>query len=266
MGNKDFMKQFIKKYWKTILFFVFTGLFGGFFTGIYVLDSYPLELRNQLLSEMSNMGINEEFVPIFMGIVTGFQTGGYGLILGIIGIYLSKKIGLWKDERKLEKKPLIVTLIFSIIGGLAIILPDLLFFNNYSEVIANSYNNKPTLVYILAAITYGGVFEEVMLRLFTMSLVGFILFKIFDKKKEDPSTWVLVTSNIFSSLLFGIGHLPATLQMFGDSFLIIARCIILNGGIGLLFGYLYRKYGLRYAMIAHAGCHLISKLIWILFI
>ena len=67
-----------------------------------LLDSYPLELRNQLLSEMSNMGINEEFVPIFMGIVTGFQTGGYGLILGIIGIYLSKKIGLWKDERKLE--------------------------------------------------------------------------------------------------------------------------------------------------------------------
>ena len=54
--------------------------------------------------------------------------------------------------------------------------------------------------------------------------------------------------------------------MLGDSFLIIARCIILNGGIGLLFGYLYRKYGLRYAMIAHAGCHLISKLIWILFI
>ena len=148
---------------------------------------------------MRNMGINEEFVPIFMGIVTGFQTGGYGLILGIIGIYLSKKIGLWKDERKLEKKPLIVTLIFSIIGGLAIILPDLLFFNNYSEVIANSYNNKPTLVYILAAITYGGVIEEVMLRLFTMSLVGFILFKIFDKKKEDPSTRVLVTSNIFSS-------------------------------------------------------------------
>ena len=41
---------------------------------------------------------------------------------------------------------------------------------------------------------------------------------------------------------------------------------LLNGGIGLLLGWLYRKYGLRYAMIAHAGCHLVSKLIWILFI
>ena len=32
------------------------------------------------------------------------------------------------------------------------------------------------------------------------------------------------------------------------------------------FGWLYRKYGLRYAMIAHGGCHILSKLIWILFI
>ena len=39
-----------------------------------------------------------------------------------------------------------------------------------------------------------------------------------------------------------------------------------NGGIGLLFGLLYRKYGLRYAMIAHGGCHVVSKLIWILFV
>ena len=35
---------------------------------------------------------------------------------------------------------------------------------------------------------------------------------------------------------------------------------------GLAFGWLYRKYGLRYAMIAHGGCHVVSKLIWILFI
>ena len=45
---------------------------------------------------------------------------------------------------------------------------------------------------------------------------------------------------------------------------------IVNGDdfqiVGLLFGWLYRKHGLQYAMIAHGGCHLISKLIWILFL
>ena len=48
--------------------------------------------------------------------------------------------------------------------------------------------------------------------------------------------------------------------------MIIFRCFLLNGGFGLLFGWLYRKYGLRYAMIAHGGCHVVSKLIWILFV
>jgi hypothetical protein len=52
----------------------------------------------------------------------------------------------------------------------------------------------------------------------------------------------------------------------GASPLIIFRCLALNGGLGLLFGWLYRKHGLRYAMIAHGGCHIVSKLIWLLFI
>lgn len=260
------MKDFIKKYWKTALFFGLVGLVGGFFTGLFTLDSYPLELRQQLIDEAGAMGVSEEFVPVFLGLVSSLQAAGYGFVLGFIGIYFAKSVGLWKDERKLEKNPLIVTGIFSLIGGLAIILPDLLFFNNYSDMIASSYVSKPTVVYILGALLYGGVIEEVMLRLFVMSLVSFILYRLFDRKKEVPSTWIFIVANVLSALLFGIGHLPATLQILGDSPLIIARCIILNGGVGLLFGYLYRKYGLRYAMIAHAGCHLISKLIWILFI
>ena len=48
------------------------------------------------------------------------------------------------------------------------------------------------------------------------------------------------------------------------TFLIIA--VLLNGGFGLAFGWLYRRFGLRYAMIAHGGCHVVSKMIWLLFI
>jgi membrane protease YdiL (CAAX protease family) len=260
------MNQFIKKYIKTALFFALIGLVGGFFVGIYTLDSYPLELKQQLITELANMGIKENLVSIFLGLITAIQSCLYGFILGLVGIYLAKITNLWKDERKIEKKALIVTIIISIIGGLAIIVPDLLYFNYHIEEVANSYQNKPTLVYLLAAITYGGVIEEVMLRLFAMSLVSFILFKLFNKKSKTPSTWLFIVANIVSSLLFAIGHLPATLLMLGDTPLIIARCIILNGCVGLLLGYLYRKYGLRYSMIAHAGCHLVSKLIWILFI
>ena len=55
-------------------------------------------------------------------------------------------------------------------------------------------------------------------------------------------------------------------MMFGLTPVIAFRCMLLNGGFGLAFGWLYRRFGLRYAMIAHGGCHVVSKLIWILFI
>ena len=143
---------------------------------------------------------------------------------------------------------------------------DILFFGNYSQVIVDSYSIKPTILYIIASITYGAVIEEVMLRLFIMSLIAFILHKIFEKTKQDTSTSILIIANIISSMLFAAGHLPATEMLMGLSPMIVFRCFLLNGGLGLLFGRLYRKYGIYYAMIAHGGCHIISKLIWILFL
>lgn len=252
------MKQFIKNYWKTLLFFAMVGLVGGFFTGLYMLDSYPADVQQEALSQ--------GLTPTIMALVSAMQAAGYGVVLGAIGILLGKKIGLWKDEKHFEKKPLLITLAIALAGGLLLILPDLLFFGKYSEAIVNSYAAKPTVPYIIGAILYGGVIEEVMLRLFWMSLIAFILWKLFARREEKPTTAILIASNIIAALLFAAGHLPATLMMIGNSPLIIFRCFLLNGAFGLLFGYLYRKHGLRYAMLAHGGSHIVSKLIWILFI
>ncbi len=46
----------------------------------------------------------------------------------------------------------------------------------------------------------------------------------------------------------------------------VVRCFVLNGGLGLVFGRIYRKYGIQYVMIGHAGAHIISKIIWLLLI
>ena len=146
------------------------------------------------------------------------------------------------------------------------IFADLWFFGRYSQPILDSYEAKPTVPFLLGMVTYGGVIEEVMLRLFLMSLVVFALHRLFGRKQETPASWMLIGANVISALLFAAGHLPATGLLLGLSPMIIFRCFLLNGGIGLLFGRLYRKHGLRYAMLAHAGCHVISKLIWIMFL
>ena len=252
------MKEFLMKYWKTLLFFGIVGLVGGFFTGLYVLDSYPEDMRQEILSQ----GITK---PI-LGLVSAVQSAGYGIVLGAVGIFLGKQTGLWKDEITIAKKPLVITIAVSVAGGLCLILPDILFFGKYVPAIMDSYAVKPSVPFMLAAVLYGGVIEEVMMRLFMMSLVAFILHKIFGKKAESPAAGILVAANVIAALLFAAGHLPGTAAMMGITPMILFRCFLLNGGFGLLFGWLYRKYGLRYAMLAHAGCHVVSKLIWILFL
>ncbi len=260
------MIRFIKVYWKTLLFFAVIGLLGGFFTGMYVLDSYPADIKQQLLDELNAVGLGQVPADIVMGVISAIQSVVYGIILGMAGIWLGKKTGLWKDERTITKKPLIISIVISVVGGLAMILPDMLFFGHYSEAIMDSYAVKPTITYLLATVTYGAIIEEVMLRLFWMSLIAFILYKLFGKKHDKPTVTILIVANVIAALLFAAGHLPATAQLLGLTPMIIVRCFLLNSGLGLLFGWLYRKYGLRYSMIAHGGCHIVSKFIWILFI
>lgn len=252
------MKAFIRKYWKTLMFFAVVGLIGGYFTGLYGLESYTPEMRQEIEAQ----GLTDTMV----GLVTAVQSASYGLVLGALGIWLGKKVGLWKDERRITKKPLLAALIVSVVGGLALIVPDLLFFGKYEQALLDVYAVKPTVPYLLATVTYGAVIEEVMLRLFMMSLVAFVLHMIFERKREGVSAAMLVAANVVSALLFAAGHLPVNDMMFGLTPMIVVRCLLLNGVFGLAFGWLYRRFGLRYAMIAHGGCHVVSKLVWILFI
>ena len=72
---------------------------------------------------------------------------------------------------------------------------------------------------------------------------------------------------MIAAVLFAAGHLPATVAIFGElTPLLLLRCFLLNGGFGPIFGRLYRKYGIVYAMISHVLFHIVSKLIWILLI
>ena len=252
------MKDFINANWKTLLFYAVIGLVGGFFVGIYQLDAFPEEMRQQVYDQ----GVTRTM----LGLVSSLQSAGFGVILGAMGIFLAKKLGLWKDETAITRKPLLITICIGVLGGLVMILSDLFVFGNYSQAIVDSYAVKPTIPYLIATVTYGAVIEEVMLRLFFMSLIAFFLYKIFAKQNERPSTVIFVFANYIAAFLFAAGHLPLTDMLLGLSPIIVFRCFLLNGGLGLMFGYLYRKFGLRYAMIAHGGCHIVSKLIWILFI
>lgn len=249
------MKNLIKNNLKYIIFLAIFGLVGGYFTALYSVQSLGQDMIDEAIAQVGSLDI--------LIIITIIQSLGYALILGIIGKILAKKIGLWR-RINFNKTGNIELLIIVLLGGSAFILLDYLFFSNFSEVIKNSYAVKPTFEYIIASVTYGGVIEEVMIRLFFMSLIALILQKI--AKRETMNDRILIIANIIAALLFTAGHLPATITTIGITPMILFRCFVMNGAFGLMFGRLYRKYGIHYAMLGHAGIHIVSKLIWILFI
>ena len=61
------------------------------------------------------------------------------------------------------------------------------------------------------------------------------------------------TGIIVAAILFGVSHLPAAQQIFGViTPILFIRTIVSNGLLGIVFGYLFWKKGLEFAMIAHA--------------
>jgi len=121
----------------------------------------------------------------------------------------------------------------------------------------NLQTSQPAAWKGLLASFYGGIAEEILLRLFVMSLLvwlGHFLSKTADGK---PTGGVFWAANILAAVLFGLGHLPATALLVPITPLIIFRAILLNGLIGVACGWLYWKRGLESAMITHFSADLI---------
>jgi hypothetical protein len=98
---------------------------------------------------------------------------------------------------------------------------------------------------------YGGIYEEMLLRLFVLSGMIWLIGQVWLSPAGQINLVVFWAANIIASLLFGLGHLPATARIAPLTPLIIVRALTLNGLAGLVFGLLFFNYGLEFAMIAH---------------
>ncbi len=187
------------------------------------------------------------------------------LLCAFFGYLLAEKLGLMRPFR-LENPPLVRVLLLSAVCG-AVLSLDAWTFGRWIPQVGESYAGAGSFdaVTWAGSILYGGVIEEVMLRLGVMSLLAFLCWKLFRRKEAAVSAWALVTANVLAALLFAAAHLPATRILFGAlTPLILLRCFLLNGAAGLLFGRFYRKYGIQYAMLAHALFHVVSRTIWLI--
>ncbi|WP_426450775.1 CPBP family intramembrane glutamic endopeptidase [Paenibacillus sp. S-38] len=151
----------------------------------------------------------------------------------------------------------------SLIGCVVIALLDAYLFTPAITASPTEHTLRPSWWQSLLTMFYGGVTEELMLRLFAMTLFVWLLAKLTGKSGERIPSVYYWTAVLLSTLLFGIGHLPAASGLYGTlSGMIVARILILNGLLGIWFGYLYWKKGLEYAMVSHMSADLFLHVVF----
>jgi len=181
------------------------------------------------------------------------------------GLLLSKRVGMGLPilEGALEGKPwrgallslLPISVGIGAAGGALVVLLDLPF-EKFSSINLLSAHTPVWWKGLLASF-YGGIAEELLCRLFLVSLFVWITTKII--KTPDGARWGIGSptdfgvwlSIVLAAVLFGLGHLPATAAVTAITPLVVVRAVLLNGVLGVAFGWLYWKKGLESAMIAH---------------
>lgn len=232
------------------------ALVAAYFTALYQLEILDADTLAQL---MEQMGSESAFIAVYM-----VQIALYALVMGFVGHILATKLGLMRPAR-LEWSALKWTLPLAAAAGVLLSL-DWWTFGAWITGLREATDLTLSVPVVIASVLYGGVVEEVMLRLFMLSLLAWLGWKVFFRKAEKAPAGVIIAANVISALLFAAGHLPATAMLFEITPLVLLRCFLFNGGLGLFFGWLYRRFGIQYAMIGHALAHIVSKLIWFIFL
>ena len=204
----------------------------------------------------------------------------YGLIAGI-GLFLATRIGLglpfvesWLEKKPIEanfRKVLIVAITVGVVVGIVIIGLDRFIFSGQVEAtiadlgIEISEDIRPPAWQGLLAAFSAGVTEEVIFRLFGLSLLAWFGSFISRDKEGRPTLIVLWIANIIIAVSFGLAHLPATRAVgLPLNTLIISRAILLNGIGGVAFGWLYWTFGLESAIVAHFSADIVLHVILVL--
>jgi hypothetical protein len=150
---------------------------------------------------------------------------------------------------------LLPALILGIGGALVIVAAYYLFFRpRLDRKTVHSMEALRLDLGLWARLLYGGIVEEVLFRWGVMTLLAWVGAMLLGG--ATPAVmWAVI---LLSGVLFGIGHLPSY-RLAGCQVtpLFLGLMIVLNLWATLICGWLFWRYGLLAAMIAHMLYHLV---------
>ncbi len=147
-------------------------------------------------------------------------------------------------------RPLSAVAVGAMAGGVIVILDVIVFQPLVPEfMLAAATAEVPRWAGFLASF-YGGIGEEILTRLFLVSVLAWML--------RGRAVWVAIVS---AALLFGAGHLPGTAAISPLTPALVVRALVLNSIGGIAFGWLYWRRGLEAAMLAHFSADVVLHVI-----
>jgi membrane protease YdiL (CAAX protease family) len=196
------------------------------------------------------------------------QNGVLLAVIIVIGMVLSERIGLqmrliaaWANgehPRNLKAIVLPGMLVGAVVGALLVGVETLFFLRHLPEALHPLFE-IPLWKRLLAGVLYGGITEELLMRLFLMSLAAWLLGRLLKTPARLPTASAFWAAIVLIALLFGLGHLPITAAMTPLTPMLVVRALVLNGVAGIAFGYLYWRHGLEAAMFGHMSAHLVMQ-------
>ncbi|NOU77081.1 CPBP family intramembrane metalloprotease [Paenibacillus sp. LMG 31458] len=238
----------------------------GAFGGITVLPYQMSMMSGGLSQTMDQAGLPIGVTIALMVLQVTVMT----LIASWIGLSLAAKVGLdlriwrsWLNEGRFidfSKRWLIISFLGSCVGTLLILVLEIYLFKPFLPALSI----VPSVSLWKSALTmfYGGIVEEVLVRLCLMTLLVWVFSRFLRNRTHIPA-YLYGIAIVVAALLFGLGHLPATQMLFGElTPVLIVRALIGNGLLGIFFGYLYWKKGLEYAILSHMAGDFFLHVVW----
>ncbi|MFQ6016403.1 MAG: CPBP family intramembrane glutamic endopeptidase [Anaerolineae bacterium] len=231
--------------------------------GVIAVLPYTLTLQAPLL----------ENLPIPLAILLPLQLLQNAVLLAVavgLGLLLANRTGLgapiiegWLAGEQVGprlRSILTPSVLWGVIAGVAVTALELLIFAPRLPQAFSQIAQPPAWQGFLASF-YGGIDEEIFMRLFLMSLLAWLLARLWRTEEGLPTGGAMWTANVATAVIFGLGHLPATAVLMPLTPLVIARAILLNSVAGVIFGYLYWKRGLESAMFSHFSADIVLHVI-----
>ena len=203
-------------------------------------------------------------IPVWAISVISLVQGALFLALAVwTGVALAPKVGLCAPvfEAFARALPVAVALraqmASGLLGGLAggMLLVVLSLVPPPGLAAAAEAFSLPLAVRVL----YGGITEELLLRWGVMSLVLWLLWRFLHRLQTLPPAWLVWVAIVLTAVLFGIGHLPAANSLAGNLTVYgVAFVVGGNAVFGILAGWLFWRFGLESAILAHGIAHVVA--------